>query len=104
MNFLRKILPHLKNKYVAITLTFIVWISFFDTNNLITSYQYRKQLNELEEYREYYQKETKKNVESLALLMESKENLEKFAREKYLMKKDNEEIFLIVESSHSKED
>lgn len=95
------IFTHLKNKYIAISILFIIWISFFDTNNLITSYQYRKQLNELEEYKEYYVRETERNSESLKQLMESNQSLEKFAREKYLMKKDNEEIFLIVESTES---
>lgn len=58
-------------------------------------------MNELEEYKEYYVRETERNSESLKQLMESNQSLEKFAREKYLMKKDNEEIFLIVESTES---
>lgn len=75
---------------------FVIWISFFDNNNLMDRRHFKKQLHELEEKRDYYQQEIEKNKQDLEALMGNKEKLEKFAREKYLMKKDNEEIFVFV--------
>lgn len=76
---------------------FLVWITFFDQNNLITQIQYRFELMKLEEEREFYQEELKVIQEDLKDLQSNPKSLEKFAREKYLMKKDNEELFVIVE-------
>lgn len=59
-------------------------------------WHFNKQLRELEQKRDYYQQEIEKNKQDLEALMGNKEKLEKFAREKYLMKKDDEEIFVFV--------
>ncbi|MCC6385537.1 MAG: septum formation initiator family protein [Bacteroidia bacterium] len=99
---LKQALPYLKNKYVITLILFLVWISFFDQNSLITQYRYRKQLNELEEKKAYYLTEIEKNKQDLDALMGDKKKLEKFAREKYLMKKENEDIFLIIEKEPEK--
>lgn len=93
---LKRILPVLKNKYFIAGSFFAVWITFFDNNNLIDRWHFKKQLNELNEKRDYYQQEIEKNKQDLEALMGNKEKLEKFAREKYLMKKDDEEIFVFV--------
>lgn len=76
---------------------FLVWITFFDQNNLITQIQYRFELMKLEEEREFYQDELKVIQADLEDLQSNPKSLEKFAREKYLMKKENEELFVIVE-------
>ncbi len=78
-------------------LVFIIWISFFDQNNLITQYQYHTELSKLEEEKIFYQEELKVIQEDLNELQSNPKTLEKFAREKYLMKKDNEVLFVIVE-------
>jgi cell division protein FtsB len=91
-------LPKLmKNRYFIAAAIFVVWIAFFDQNNLITQIQYRMELNKLEEEREFYQEEIKQIRADLKELKTNPKTLEKFAREKYLMKKDDEEIFVIVE-------
>src|SRR3954469_4632111 len=100
---LQKVLPHFKNKYVFTPILFLIWIAFFDKNDFISQYTSRKQLQELRQDRIYYETEIKTNKEKLYELMSSKANLEKFAREKYLMKKDNEDIFLIVYDEPEKE-
>jgi cell division protein FtsB len=98
MNFIKRILPHLKDKYVLATLIFLVWLTFFDRNDFFVQHEYSSKLNQLETEKQYYIDEIQKNRTALTSLMGNKKNLEKFAREKYLMKKDNEDIFLIVRS------
>ena len=87
----------MKNKFALTAFVFLIWITFFDQNNLITQIQYRMELNKLEEEREFYKEEIKVILEDLDDLERNPKTLEKFAREKYLMKKENEEIFVIVE-------
>jgi len=96
MKTIVKILPWLKNKYVITVVAFAVWMVFFDRNDLISQYSYRQQLEKLEEDKDYYFEEIELNKKNTHELMSNPDNLEKFAREKYLMKKENEEIFLIV--------
>ncbi len=79
------------------TVVFILWLSFFDQNNWITQMQYQFELNKLENEREFYDEEIKKVSQDLKELRTNPKSMEKFAREKYLMKKDNEEIFVLVE-------
>jgi len=86
-----------KNYYFLTIIIFAVWITFFDTNNLLSQYENKKQLKELMIQRQYYIDEIEKNRETTIDLTTNIENLEKYAREKYLMKRDNEEIFLVVE-------
>jgi cell division protein FtsB len=93
---LKKIPTFIKNKFFITGLVFAVLITFFDRYDLISQYSLRKQLNKLKEEKQYYLDEIKKNNEELKALQNDHENLEKFAREKYLMKKDEEEIFVIV--------
>ena len=94
--------PFLKNKYVIASIALLAWLIFFDGNDFFTQYSYRQKLNELEKEKEYYMVEIEKNRQELQSLVSSKKNLEKFAREKYLMKKDNEDIFVILEKPEKK--
>ena len=91
-----KLLATLKNKYVLTIVLFIVWMSFFDRNNLVSRYKYRQELNKLVDKKAYYNSEIEKNKEDMKALMSDQDDLEKFAREKYLMKKDDEDIFIII--------
>ncbi len=95
--FTTKILPVIKNKYVITILAFLLWMTIFDENNFIAQYKTRQKLQELEKDKKYYTTEIANNKENLNELMSSMDNLEKFAREKYLMKRDNEDIFVFVE-------
>jgi uncharacterized membrane-anchored protein YhcB (DUF1043 family) len=92
----KKIIQILKNKYVLITLAFIIWLLFFDKNNMISQKKLRKNLKQLKHDKEYYKKEIQKDSISTQELLTDTSNLKKFAREKYLMKKDSEDIFLII--------
>ena len=85
------------NKYLIVLVSFTVYITFFDANNLINRWESNKKIKELEQEYDYYQEEIKKNKQQLHLLRTSDEYLEQFAREKYLMRNKGEEIYLIKE-------
>lgn len=89
-----KIPSWLKNKYAITIAIFIVWLSFFDQNNFLVQYDFKKELRNLNQDKAFYLEEIKKTRAELNELTTNPVTLEKFAREKYLMKKDNEEIFV----------
>lgn len=93
----RKIPPYLKNKYSLTFIVFVIWLAFFDQNNLLLQFQNKWELWELEDEKAYYQKEIVQTKKDLKRLTTDMKNLERFAREQYLMKRDNEEVFVIVE-------
>ena len=95
--------PVIKNKYVITSVIFLVWLLFFDRNDIFSQYSYRKQLKKLEADKAYYVTEIEKNKVDMLQLMSDPEHLEKYARERYMMKKDDEEIFLILPDSTEKE-
>ncbi len=80
-------------------LIFLIWVTFIDKNNLISQYQDRQVLYELDNEKRYYQNEIQTTQEKLNELKTDNSSIEKFAREKYLMKKENEEIWLVVDKS-----
>jgi len=93
----KKILPYVKNKFILTILIFIVWLSFFDSNNLLDRIQELHHLHQLEKDKKYYIERIDKDSKRLEQLKTNDKNLEKFAREQYLMKKEQEDIFIIVE-------
>ncbi len=84
------------NKYTITSLIFLVWLTFFDRNNLVEKMQLRSKIATLKKEKAYYQDKIEEDNRKIKELLSSKENLEKFAREQYLMKKPNEDIFVIV--------
>ncbi|CAN5499478.1 septum formation initiator family protein [soil metagenome] len=88
------------NKYLIASLIFLVWLLFFDRNDLFSQLSYRKDLKKIKAEKEYYLEEIDENKKDMKELMSDPEHLEKYAREHYLMKKDNEEIFLVLPDSN----
>src|SRR5210317_2230919 len=82
------------NKYVIILLTFAIWMLFFDENSLLNHLEFNKEIDQLNNEKEYYEAEIKSDKELIEKLNDEKE-LEKFARENYKMKKENEDIYII---------
>ena len=82
------------NTYVLVLTIFVVWMAFFDTNSLLIHNELQNEINKLEQQKEFLKKEIHKDKAALEKLS-SPEALEKYARERYYMKKDNEEVFLI---------
>jgi cell division protein FtsB len=99
----QKYLPIIKNKYLLTFLGFIIWLTFFDRNDFITTASYRHKLSELKAEKAHYEEEILKYNTSLNELMTDRENLEKYGREQYYMKKDNEDIFVIVDANSKAE-
>lgn len=93
---MNKIIGILKNKYIITSVFLIVWVLFFDKNDLRTLVKMKREVSQLQEEKDYYTREIAKIVFELSELTTNISALEKFAREKYLMKKDNEEVFVIV--------
>ena len=93
----RKIIPVLRNKYILTILVFLVWIIFFDQNNLVDRVKQLRRNEKLQQDKEYYLEKIQKDSTKLHQLKTDVENLEEFAREEYYMKKENEDIYIIVE-------
>ena len=87
----------LTNFYFLVSVFFIVWMTFIDSNDFYTQFRLRSKLREMEKERGYYEQQIEQvNLEREALLNDN-ELLEKFAREKYFMKKETEDVFIVVE-------
>ena len=84
------------SRYFIATGVFLVWITFFDQNNLIERKKLTKQIKQIEDDMVYYRKQIEIDKKRLLELKTNTDNLEKFAREQYLMKRDNEDVFVIV--------
>ncbi|MDF2436136.1 MAG: Cell division protein FtsB [Bacteroidota bacterium] len=95
----KKIISVFKNKYLLTVIGLSVWVIFFDKNDLKTQIELRKEVRQLEEERNYYAHEIADITADIRDLSSNPKTLEKFAREKYYMKRDNEEIFVIVEEN-----
>jgi cell division protein FtsB len=93
----KKMLPFVKNKFILTMVIFFIWLLFFDRNNLIDRVKELNHLRQLEKDKKYYIERIDADSKRLEQLRTNNKNLEKFAREQYLMKKDNEDIFIIVE-------
>src|SRR5690606_17951171 len=86
-------------KYLLALALFAVWILFFDENNLMQHQQNRKELALLEEQVDFYKRKIDADKRKLYELQTNDANLEKFAREQFLMKKIDEDVFVIVEEN-----
>ncbi len=84
----------LSNKYVWVLLFFTTWMVFLDNYSYFDHRFLDTQINELEDNKEYYQEEIKKDEDQIKEL-KNPEQIEKYARENYYMKKDSEDIYLI---------
>jgi cell division protein FtsB len=92
----RGILKILLNKYVIIIIAFAVWMMFFDNNSLKRQKQLNRQIAEINQMKSYYQEEIAKNEQAIYELETNLETVEKYAREKYLFKRDSEDVYIIV--------
>lgn len=84
----------LKNIYLLISLFFVIWMVFFDSNSVLIQWQLSKEIRELEREKRYLQKEIAKDKLLLEKFADSLEK-ERFARETYYFKRANEDIFII---------
>jgi cell division protein DivIC len=94
---LKKVPPAFRNFYFVCGVSFLIWMTFLDSNDLISRVRMNARLSSLEDEKEYYLEKIKEVEKDRTELMTNKGLLEKFAREKYLMKKESEDVFVIVE-------
>lgn len=87
----------LRNRYFLAFLLVLGWLVFFDTHNFINQWRMRRQMKELQHERDFYRDEIYRDSLAIEELKNNPDALERYAREKYLMKRDNEDVFIIVE-------
>jgi cell division protein FtsB len=86
-----------RNIFFLAGVMFSVWMLFFDENNLVVQYHRRQELADLNKKKNFYKIEIAKVENQYTELTTNAETQEKFARENYMMKKDKEDVFVIVE-------
>lgn len=95
--FIDKIPWYIRNKYVITILLFLLFITLIPRHNLRSQWRLNKQLKVLEGKKDFYQNSLAQIKEDELALSENDRALEKFARENYYMKRDNEDVFIIAE-------
>lgn len=88
------ILKILGNRYAIVLVFFTIWMLFLDNTSYMEHRALNKQIEELEDNKKYYQEEIKKDEENIKQL-KNPDQIEKYAREKYYMKRDSEDIYII---------
>ncbi|TWW00558.1 septum formation initiator family protein [Chitinophaga pinensis] len=94
-----KLPAYMRNKYFVSAAAFFVWLAFIDSKNFLSQYELQTEVNKLEGQKAFFIEEIRKTRKEQQELLSSPEKLEKFAREKYLMKRDNEDLFIITEKN-----
>lgn len=103
-----KYLPYIKwlnyifNRYTILGLCFIIWMIFFDQNSLFTHLELDKQISDLERDETYFKRNLENEDKKLKVLIENPAEIERIAREKFYLKKDNEDIFIIQQDTIKK--
>jgi cell division protein FtsB len=96
LKFIEKIPPFLRNRYLLTIIIFVIWVLLLDSNNLISQYKEMKNLKKLRAEKEYYVQRIEEDKRKLHELKTDDQNLEKFAREQYRMKKPDEDLYIIL--------
>ena len=102
MKFLTHIPSWLKNKYLLTGVFFVFWMLFFDPKDIISDFEHRDKLNELQNSEQHLKELITESRQELDLLKNNAQSIEKYAREKYMMKKDNEDLFIVKTVPESK--
>jgi cell division protein DivIC len=100
--FINKVPTVFRNKYILTILIFVVWILLLDSNNLISRFQDMRELHRLNKDREYLQNKVEVDKKKINELKTDNHNLEKFGREQYLMKKPDEDLFIVLTPSEDR--
>jgi len=98
MKLLTQLPSWLRSKFFISFAAFTVWMLFFDERDVFTMNHHRQELRELQQSKKYYSDQINKEETELERLKNDPATLEKYAREKYYMKRDNEDLFLVPEN------
>lgn len=99
MKWLNHIPSWIRNKYFLAITFFVVWMLFIDVKDLITDFNRWAKLKELQKNERHLAQQIRETRNELNLLKTNAQTIEKYAREKYMMKKDNEDLFIIRTAS-----
>ncbi|WP_224995860.1 septum formation initiator family protein [Cesiribacter sp. SM1] len=99
MSLLSKVPPYLRNIYVLTVIGYLIWMLFLDANNIPNQLKTKVKLVRLQNEKEYYQQKIEEVKHDREELLSDPELLEKFAREKYLMRKPKEDVYVIEEGN-----
>ena len=100
---MKRLIELLRNKYFLAVMAFGIWMLFFDRNDMLSQFEYRTEVKKLQEEKDLYLKETAEVKKDLSEIDSNLNTAEKFAREKYFMKKDNEDVFVLVKPEKKKQ-
>jgi len=97
----QKLPAPLRNKYLITFAVFLIWIFFIDTFDVLTQIKMKKEIKQLKKQEEFYRSEIKQDSTMLYNLNNNAEEQERFARERFLMKKENEDLFIVREKKEN---
>ncbi len=89
-------LKYINNRYFYTGLAFVIWMAFFDNDNFREQMRLSNKIEQLHQQESFYKAEIQKNKSALNALKYDTTRLEKYAREKYFMKKDNEDVYVVI--------
>lgn len=95
MKFVQIVAAILRNKYLLSLTVFAIWMLFFDRNDVFTQMQRKRELAEIEDSKTYFSQKIKESKKFSKDIQSDAAAIEKFARERYLMKRENEDLFLV---------
>ena len=101
MSIVKKIFPVIINRYFLVLVGFVVWMLFFDQRDFFLQRERKAELEKLEAAKKYYQDEIEKTKKQLENLQSNPGSVEKFARERYLLKREGEEVYLFEDSTQN---
>jgi len=87
----------IRNKYLIAGVAFLVWMIFFDRYDFATQYHYLQEKSKLEKEKAFYGMENQKIEQAIKDVQYNPNEIQRIAREKYRMKKENEDIYVITE-------
>ncbi len=90
-----KIPPFLRNKYVITLLVFLLWITVFDKESLVSWFNSRVEIRRMKTEKQYYRRQLKSTMDAMQHLRSNNDSLEKFAREHYGFHKPDEDVFVV---------
>ncbi len=93
---MKRVFNLIKNKYLVACAVFFAWMLFFDRHDLATQYSYYSELKDLEREKAFYEVELQRIGKGLDDLKNNPAEVERIARERYQMKKEAEDVFILV--------